>query len=128
MYDVLMVNPIRDGLNLVAKEGPIINENDGVLALSTEAGAFAELEGAALPVHPFDVAGTADVLFQALELPREERRERSVELRRRVLARRPGDWLTRQIEAVLTPENGLDRPPPPRICGYTGRKLSFSFK
>ena len=54
-YDVLFVNPVKDGLNLVAKEGPLVNERDGVLCLSPEAGAFDELGDAALPVHPYDV-------------------------------------------------------------------------
>ena len=56
-YDVLLVNPVRDGLNLVAKEGPLVNGRDGVLALSREAGAFDELAGGALEVNPFDVTG-----------------------------------------------------------------------
>src|SRR5207248_2892226 len=76
-YDVLLVNPLRDGLNLVAKEGPIVNTNDGLLALSREAGAWAELSEAALEVNPFDVAGTADVLATALPRRSAERAERS---------------------------------------------------
>ncbi len=60
--DVLLVNPIRDGLNLVAKEGAIVNDHDAVLCLSPEAGVWSELADAALEVHPYDVAGTADVL------------------------------------------------------------------
>ena len=67
-YDVLLVNPVRDGLNLVAKEGPVLNTNDGVLALSREAGAWDELGGIALEVNPFDVSGTADVLATALTM------------------------------------------------------------
>ena len=58
-YDVLLVNPVRDGLNLVAKEGPLINTRHGVLALSREAGAYDELWPAALEINPFDVSGTA---------------------------------------------------------------------
>ncbi|HEV3400617.1 MAG TPA: trehalose-6-phosphate synthase, partial [Acidimicrobiales bacterium] len=58
-YDVLLVNPIRDGLNLVAKEGAVLNANNGVLALSRDAGAWEELGGVALEVNPFDVSGTA---------------------------------------------------------------------
>ena len=67
-YDVLLVNAVRDGLNLVAKEGPLVNDNDGVLVLSREAGAFEELQDAALAVNPFDVADTADVLAEALAM------------------------------------------------------------
>ena len=58
-YDVLLVNPIRDGLNLVAKEGPLVNTTDGVVVLSREAGAWEELYPAAVGVNPFDVTGTA---------------------------------------------------------------------
>ena len=65
-YDVLLVNPIRDGLNLVAKEGALLNERDGVVVLSTEAGVCDELDGAVRAVNPFDVAATADALAQAL--------------------------------------------------------------
>src|SRR4029079_14172710 len=54
-YDVLVVNPIKDGLNLVAKEGPIVNERDGVLCLSPDAGAWDELADAALEMHPYDI-------------------------------------------------------------------------
>ena len=66
IFDVLLVNPVRDGLNLVAKEGPLLNGGEGVLVLSHEAGAWEELSEAALGVNPFDVAGTADALHRAL--------------------------------------------------------------
>src|SRR3989440_1466289 len=75
-YDVLLVNPLRDGLNLVAKEGPIVNANDGLLALSREAGAWAELSGPALEVNPFDVGGTAEVRARPLSIGPTERAER----------------------------------------------------
>ena len=96
-YDVLLVNPVRDGLNLVAKEGPIINTRNGVLALSREAGAFDELAGGALEVNPFDVTGTATVLSEALALGPDERAARSRILREAILARSPGDWLADQL-------------------------------
>ncbi|MGH9046174.1 MAG: alpha,alpha-trehalose-phosphate synthase (UDP-forming), partial [Acidimicrobiales bacterium] len=64
-YDVLLVNPIRDGMNMVAKEGPMVNERDGVLVLSRQAGAWEELSGPAIGVNPFDVTGTADALEEA---------------------------------------------------------------
>ena len=72
-YDVLVVNPIRDGLNLVAKEGPLVNERDGVLVLSPGAGAWDELGCHAVEAHPFDVAGTAEALATALSMPADER-------------------------------------------------------
>jgi len=77
LYDALLVNPLRDGLNLVAKEGPLANTNDGVLVLSREAGAFEELAPEALAVNPFDVSGTARALADALDMPAAERARRA---------------------------------------------------
>ncbi len=99
-YDVLLVNPVRDGLNLVAMEGPLLNTRDGVLALSREAGAFDRLAVGALEVNPFDVTDTATVLARALALDPGERAARAVALRDAVLARRPADWLADQIAAA----------------------------
>lgn len=98
--DVLLVNPLRDGLNLVAKEAAIVNERNAVLCLSPEAGVWAELGDAALAVHPFDVAGTADVLSTALAMPPEERHKHAEALRQRAGARQPADWLTDQLTAA----------------------------
>jgi trehalose 6-phosphate synthase len=98
--DVLLVNPIRDGLNLVAKEGGIVNERDAVLCLSPEAGVWDEVGDASLPVPPFDVAGTADVLDRALRMPADERAGRAARLRELSIARRPADWLADQLAAA----------------------------
>ena len=73
-YDVLLVNPLIDGMNLVAKEGPVVNRRNGVLVLSRTAGAFAQLGRAALPISPTDLRETTEALYQALTLPAEERR------------------------------------------------------
>jgi trehalose 6-phosphate synthase len=94
------VNPIKDGLNLVAKEGPFLNERDGILALSREAGAWEELSGGALEINPFDIAGTAEVLAEALMLPDAERSKRAAVLRDTVAARGPRDWLNEQLKAA----------------------------
>jgi trehalose 6-phosphate synthase len=99
-YDVLLVNPLRDGLNLVAKEGPIINTNQGLLALSREAGAWAELRETALEVNPFDIAGTAETLATALTMGRAARAERSAAIRRVAAQRSPRDWLDDQLAAA----------------------------
>lgn len=99
-YDVLLVNLIRDGLNLVAKEGPMLNDRDGQVVLSTEAGAWSELLGAADGVSPFDVEGTADALAAALDRDGDERRARSASLRRSASARTPRDWLDDQLAAL----------------------------
>ncbi|MGD0880862.1 MAG: trehalose-6-phosphate synthase [Acidimicrobiales bacterium] len=99
-YDVLLVNPVRDGLNLVAMEGPVINGRDGVLALSREAGAFDRLAGGALEVNPFDVTGTAAVLSRALATDEEERAERAAVLKAAILARSPSDWFCDLLAAA----------------------------
>ncbi|MGH9274106.1 MAG: alpha,alpha-trehalose-phosphate synthase (UDP-forming) [Acidimicrobiales bacterium] len=98
--DVLLVNPIRDGLNLVASEGALVNDRDAVLALSPEAGAWEQLHPAALRVPPFDVAGTADVLHVALTMPADERARRAKHLRELAEARTPTDWLSDQLAAA----------------------------
>jgi trehalose 6-phosphate synthase len=99
-YDVLLINPVRDGLNLVAKEGPIVNRKDGVLLLSREAGAWDELSEVALGINPFDVAGTTAALSEALSMPSSERRSRALGLRQAALARTPRDWLEDQLAAA----------------------------
>jgi len=96
-YDVLLVNPVRDGLNLVAKEGPMLNRRDGVLALSREAGAWEELGAAALEVNPFDVSGTADVLAAALAMSPGDRTAHAAALKAAIATRVPRDWLVDQL-------------------------------
>lgn len=99
-YDVLLVNPLRDGLNLVAMEGPVLNTVDGVLALSREAGAWDELQGGALEINPFDVSGTARVLADALDMDRGERAQRAQTLREAACRRSPSDWLESLLAAA----------------------------
>jgi trehalose 6-phosphate synthase len=103
LSDVLLINPVRDGMNLVAKEGSLINTADGVLVLSREAGAWEELEldgEGALGVNPFDVAGTADVLHAALTMSSTERAARAGALRSTVLGRTSADWWADQLAAA----------------------------
>jgi trehalose 6-phosphate synthase len=100
--DVLLVNPIRDGLNLVASEGVLVSDRDAVLALSPEAGAWERLQGGAVPVPPFDLVGTAEVLHRALVMPAAERAERAATLRATVEARTPASWLADQLAAAGT--------------------------
>ena len=92
-YDVLLVNPLKDGLNLVAKEAPVLNRRDGSVCLSRDAGAFDELEEAVLPVHPFDLEQTAATLDAALTLPFDERAARAAHLRDLATRRSPSRWL-----------------------------------
>jgi trehalose 6-phosphate synthase len=99
-FDVLLVNPVRDGLNLVAKEGAVVNERSGALVLSREAGVYDELGKAALGINPFDVAATADALGRALSMNLEERQRRFDALRQSAWRRRPSDWLADQLRAA----------------------------
>jgi trehalose 6-phosphate synthase len=103
LSDVLLINPVRDGMNLVAKEGPLINTADGVLVLSREAGAWEELEldgEGAVGVNPFDVAGTADALHAALTMSSTERAARAGALHSAVVARTSADWWADQLAAA----------------------------
>ncbi len=102
-YDVLLVNPVRDGMNLVAKEGPLVNATDGVVVLSREAGAYEELRGSVIEVNPFDVAETAGALDRALRMGDRERSERAARLRRTVAARTAGAWLADVLAAAVPP-------------------------
>jgi trehalose 6-phosphate synthase len=96
-YDVLLVNAVFDGLNLVAKEGPLVNTRDGVLILSENAGAHEELAPWAVSVNPFDVAGQADAIHVALTMPDDERRRRAVGLREQVRAHDIAAWTSAQL-------------------------------
>ncbi|MDA8391497.1 MAG: trehalose-6-phosphate synthase [Actinomycetota bacterium] len=99
-YDVLLVNPIRDGLNLVAKEGPALNRTDGVVVLSREAGVWPELRDAVLTINPFDVEATSEQLARALAMGDEERARLAEQGRRLATARSPAHWLADQMAAA----------------------------
>ncbi len=92
-YDALLVNPVKDGLNLVAKEGPLVNTRDGVVVLSPEAGAYDELADAVVPVHPYDIEQGADALHRALAMPGDERRARAERIRALAARHTPQTWL-----------------------------------
>jgi trehalose 6-phosphate synthase len=96
-FDALFVNAIFDGMNLVAKEGPLVNERDGVLILSENAGAHAELGEWALSVNPFDVAGQAQAIHQALTMAVDERRRRLDAIRAHVREHDVTDWIGAQL-------------------------------
>jgi trehalose 6-phosphate synthase len=91
-YDVLLVNAVSDGMNLVAKEGPLVNERDGVLVLSENAGAHEELAEWAISVNPFDVWGQAQALHEALSLEPDERRRRAEGLKGHLRANDVSLW------------------------------------
>lgn len=104
LYDVLLVNSVADGMNLVSKEGPVVNQRDGVLVLSTTAGAYPELAGGAIGISPEDIEGTAAALHRALSLPPAERHERALALRQAVLRHDIRRWLERQLADLVGEE------------------------
>jgi trehalose 6-phosphate synthase len=97
-FDVLLVNAIYDGLNLVAKEAPLVNERGGVLILSENAGAHDELGQWAVSINPFDVEGQAEAIHVALELPEQERQERLGRLRAHVREHDLAAWIAAQLD------------------------------
>jgi trehalose 6-phosphate synthase len=101
LYDVLLVNPIADGMNLVAKEGVLVNQRDGVLLLSEHAGVFYELGEYALTVSPFDIYGTMEAMHEGLTMPSGERKERATALRERVQGAGVRQWFYAQVEDAL---------------------------
>jgi trehalose 6-phosphate synthase len=100
LADVLLVNPIRDGMNLVAQEGPVLSERGCALVLSREAGAAATLAADALLVNPYDVTETADALHRALEMPDAERQRRAAALAATAAADPPARWLGGQLASL----------------------------
>jgi trehalose 6-phosphate synthase len=100
LADVALVNPIRDGMNLVAKEVPVVSDEGCALVLSREAGAFEELGEDAIPVNPYDVIGTARALHEALTVRPEERAERAKRLAAAATALPPAQWFLDQLHAL----------------------------
>ncbi|WP_030156978.1 alpha,alpha-trehalose-phosphate synthase (UDP-forming) [Streptomyces sp. NRRL S-244] len=100
LADVALVNPVRDGMNLVAKEIPVVSDAGCALVLSTGAGAYGELREDALTVNPYDVTATAEALHAALAMPAGERLERTKRLAAAATALPPTDWFTAQLEAL----------------------------
>ncbi len=96
-FDVLLVNPIYDGMNLVAKEATMVNRRDGVLVLSENAGVYEELGNWSITINPFDIGDTADALYEGLTMPASRRRERLESIRQWVRANDIGRWLSLQI-------------------------------
>ncbi len=99
-YDCLMVNPICDGMNIVSKEGSVVNENGGVLILSEHAGSYEELKDYSINVNPFDVTQTADAIYQAVTMKKEERERRLKGLKRVISERNIYHWITEQFDDI----------------------------
>jgi trehalose 6-phosphate synthase len=103
-YDVLVVNSIADGMNLVAKEGPIVNQRAGVLLLSEAAGAVDELGGASLVVNPFDLVGMANAFHEALAMPLAERQQALAAQRTAIAANTIYRWAHDQLADLVPGE------------------------
>ncbi|MEW5869602.1 MAG: trehalose-6-phosphate synthase [Chloroflexota bacterium] len=99
-YDILLVNSITDGMNLVAKEGPMVNQRDGVLILSERTGARQQLETGALVISPCDIYATAEAMHQALNMPAQRRQELVTRLRWIIERNDISAWLCQQIDAI----------------------------
>ncbi|MEP6753432.1 MAG: trehalose-6-phosphate synthase [Candidatus Dormiibacterota bacterium] len=99
-FDVLLVNPVYDGLNLVVKEGALVNRSDGVIVLSENAGAHEELQPHVLSINPFDIDATGEALYEGLVMAVAERRRRHEALRDVVRTNDIARWITRQVQDI----------------------------
>ncbi len=118
-YDVIMVNAMFDGMNLVAKEAALVNSRDGVSILSENTGAHEELGEFSLTVNPFDVQELADSLYEALTMDASERGRRAAGLKEILVSRDPGDWIDAQVEDIRAKVRGED-------AGIVGRAPAAS--
>src|SRR5437763_12987093 len=106
-FDLLMVNSLFDGMNLVAKEAPAINTRDGVVMLSENTGGHEGLGACTLSVNPFDIQEQSDTIYRALTMDPEERRIRAARLREIVRERDPGVWISEQLADVEAKRAGV---------------------
>lgn len=117
-YDVLMVNPILDGMNIVAKEGSIVNENNGALVLSTGAGCYGELKDGAICINPYDLRQTAESIDTALLLDEEAKAQKLENAREAVYKNDLNKWVFDQlmdIESVMIERQELKSGKPEEI-------------
>ena len=119
-FDLLMVNSIFDGMNLVAKEAPAVNTRDGVVMLSENTGSHEELGDCTLTVNPFDIQEQADTIYRALTMDAEERRLRADRLREIVRERDPGVWIAEQLADIAREARAPAAP-------LSGRRRTFTF-
>jgi trehalose 6-phosphate synthase len=99
-FDLLLVNAMWDGMNLVSKEGPLVNQRNGTVILSENTGAHEELGECTITVNPFDVQEQADAMHRALTAPEDERRRRWESLHTIITSRTPSDWIDDQLEDI----------------------------
>ncbi len=101
VYDALLINAVIDGMNLVAKEGPLVNSRDGVLILSETTGAHQQLKHGALTVSPADLEGTMQAMYQAITMSGSERNRRATDLADSIRREDISHWLVSQIEELV---------------------------
>jgi trehalose 6-phosphate synthase len=97
-FDVLLVNPVYDGLNLVVKEGALVNQSRGVIILSENAGAHEELQSHVLSINPFDVEATAAAMHAGLTMGVDERRHLNDGAREVIRTNDIARWISRQVQ------------------------------
>lgn len=102
LYDTLLVNPVVDGMNPVAKEGPVVNNRHGVLVLSEGSSAYEQLRDGVLAISPADIEGTAEALYQSVVMPAEERVRRSESLIAAIEREDSVHWLLTQLRDIDT--------------------------
>ena len=108
-FDILLVNAVMDGLNLVAKEASIVNQRAGAVVLSVNAGSYEELRDWVVPVDPLDVEATVDALEDALALGEKERQARQEAIRAQVRSHDLGRWIEAQL-SDLDRASSMPRP------------------
>src|SRR6202035_6168347 len=99
-FDVLVVNPVYDGLNLVVKEGALVNRADGGVVLSEDAGAHEELQPHVLSINPFDIMATADAMHRGIVMGAQERKRLNEGARAVVRTNDIARWITRQVQDI----------------------------
>ena len=102
LYDVLLVNSVIDGINLVAKEGAVVNTQNGSIIISESIGAYDQLRTAVLPVSPTDIEGTMQAMYKALTMSQEERQKRATMMCQSVEREDVINWLKIQIENLVS--------------------------
>jgi trehalose 6-phosphate synthase len=108
-YDLLVVNSLFDGMNLVAKEAPAVNTRAGVLMLSENTGSHEELWDFVISVNPFDIQEQADAIYRALTMPASERQRWSDGLKEIIYSRNPGDWVDDQLRDIEALRGSVSR-------------------
>ena len=100
LYDVLMVNSTIDGMNLVAKEGPVVNTRNGLLILSETTGAHPQLRDGVISVSATDIEGTAQALYQGITATMAERETHSAAVVDKIEKEDIITWLQWQVEDI----------------------------